>query len=589
MTTLKGLLCATLLLALWGVCSLHAQESTRRGFPARLDVQRDAPVLFRTSVTDPLPGGTYTVGTGGNFAGIDSAFDRLNGGGILGPVTLMLTDTLYVASAPARNRMFSLVGPIAGTGPSSRITIRPANNVAVTIRGSGPSTLRLLNASYISIDGTSLQGSTRLTVHASYDAQGTGWNDAVQILGNSDFNVVQNVTSRSDDARGSSGVVVASTSAGGPDSCLISGMFVPSAGVGVWVSAYDWFTPGGSLTAFRPKGNIVRKSRFGSAGDHLMGWGIYSEWTDDILIEQNEIDSVKGQYFWGIDTYPTTIGISALSCRNAVIRKNVVHTLTGSGNTRIWGIMGYAVYTPGAGLQIYNNMIYDIRNKSTDAPANTIGIALMKDNQDVLIANNSVFLDDTSATPDGTSALRLGQNISGVTIENNLFVNMGRQNTSTITGASDALRFNAGLAAISASDHNDLFVGPYSNSYVVSSGGTTYKQLADWQSAGRDTHSVSMLPVFVAPYLHLDSMHTTTEYLMNKGIPIAGVVDDFDGQLRGCFHAGHRRGRNRRGQIDGGHHLDERSTKSRPLRRRWNRLQPCDEPLRDLQRRLRPL
>ena len=61
----------------------------------------------------PLPAGSYTVGGAGDFATLDSAFNRLSGGGILGPVTLLLIDTVYNAWATSTGS-YDLVGPIVG-------------------------------------------------------------------------------------------------------------------------------------------------------------------------------------------------------------------------------------------------------------------------------------------------------------------------------------------------------------------------------------------------------------------------------------------------------------------------------------------
>jgi hypothetical protein len=492
-----------------------------RSFPAR-------PVT-----APPLPVGTYTVGAGGYFANIDSAFDRLSGGGILGPVTFLLTDTLYVAS-PARENMFKLTGPIAGAGPSSRITIRPADNVTTVIQGSGWTTLYLVNASYITIDGIAggPTGFGRLTVRALYNSQ-VPWNDAIDIQGNSDFIYLQNMTVRSDDARLSSGIWFFSSPAGGPDSCLISRVFVPSAFAGVWVTAYDYFTGGGALTSFRPKGFVIRDSRIGSPEDNKMSWGIDADWTDDILIEQNTISNLKASSGWGLDNGLTTIGIVALSSLNGVIRDNVVCALRGSGETRVWGIVATRVYSSGTGLKIFNNMIYDLKNSGTTSPASTIGIHVMRDNPNVLVAHNSVFLNDTSAVPDGISALRLGASVvSGVTIKNNIFINTSKQNTATVAGMSDAIRLNGGLAAIVGSDYNDLFVGPYSTSRLVQAQSLTFESLAKWQLTGFDAHSVSVNPVFTAPHLHIDTTASVNAALAHAGTSIPGMDFDFDGDRR---------------------------------------------------------
>jgi len=74
----------------------------------------------------PLPPGTYTIGTGGNFATIQEAFNKLETDGVAGNVTLELTDELYTATTSQYG--FLLNGPIPGAGPNSRVTIKPAEN-----------------------------------------------------------------------------------------------------------------------------------------------------------------------------------------------------------------------------------------------------------------------------------------------------------------------------------------------------------------------------------------------------------------------------------------------------------------------------
>jgi predicted GH43/DUF377 family glycosyl hydrolase len=533
MKTYRGTFFTMLLLFSFGLDTLHAQHFLKAKPTEQLRAIPIASSVVAIPAADPLPAGTYTIGTGGDFATIDSVFDRLSGGGILGPVTFLLTDTLYVAS-PARENMFKLTGPIAGAGSSSRITIRPADNVTTVIQGSGWTTLYLVNASYITIDGIAggPTGFGRLTVRALYNTQ-VPWNDAIDIQGNSDFIYLQNMTVRSDDARLSSGIWFFSSPAGGPDSCLISRVFVPSASTGVFVTAYDYFTGEGSLTSFRPKGFVIRNSRIGSLEDNKMSWGIDATWTEDILIERNTISNLKASTGWGLDNGLTTIGILATSSLNGVIRDNVVCALRGSGETRVWGILATRAFSSGTGLKIFNNMIYDLKNTGTTSPASTIGIHVMRDNPNVPVAHNSVFLNDTSAVPDGISALRLGASVvSGVTIKNNIFINTSKQNTTTVAGMSDAIRLNGGLAAIVGSDYNDLFVGSYSSSRLVTALETTYSALNNWQATGNDAHSVSMLPVFGASTLHLDNLHTTTEYLCDRGIPIPGITVDIDGDVR---------------------------------------------------------
>ena len=186
-----------------------------------------------TVLQPPLPAGTFTVGIGGDFASLDSAFRQLSNGGILGPVTFLLTDTLYLAP-DADGGAFLLVGPIAGAGASSRITIRPADNVVATIRGHGEGTLRFLNTSYVTLDGVSLHGATGLNVHALYDDAGSPWNDPVECIGNCDFMNIQNLSASTEDIGRGAGIDMFGDALGAPDSCIVSGCpsrRVPSASI----------------------------------------------------------------------------------------------------------------------------------------------------------------------------------------------------------------------------------------------------------------------------------------------------------------------------------------------------------------------
>ena len=102
------------------------------------------PGKIMKSTGDPISAGTYTIGTAGDFPNIDSAFDKLSTDGIAGPVTLEFIDTLY--TAPTTQTGFFINGPIPGADKDNRVTIKPATNKNVTIKGRGESEYKLLNA-----------------------------------------------------------------------------------------------------------------------------------------------------------------------------------------------------------------------------------------------------------------------------------------------------------------------------------------------------------------------------------------------------------------------------------------------------------
>jgi hypothetical protein len=482
------------------------------------------PFLSKCLAADPLPAGSYTVGTAGYFPTLDSAFNRLSGGGILGSVTLLLTDTLYVAS-PAHNNMFSLAGPITGTGPASRITIRPADNVAVVIQGNGTATMTLEDVSYLTLDGISLQGSTTLTVHTlpnmSYE-----WNDAIDLLKNCDHVVIQNLTASTDDiaSLATATINLQGDASGAPDSCLISGVAVTSGPIGIFVGGvYPSY-------AIRPRGNVVRGNHIGSPTDSLISRGIQIEGADGTIIENNHIEHL-GLTFRDLDGDGYIIGLNAYFCRDAIIRNNAVHNVGATiSQTYIDGIFLTGDSTQnstqkGANNWVYNNMVYDIRTRvSQNVDLNGIG-AWRQDS--ARIDYNSVYLSPTGGTfaSVGTAALAFYSTASLSTARNNILVNTRNDSL----GGAFGIWFGG---TCRLSDHNNLYVGPYTNSNVAQYAAVAYRTLSTAQLAGKEVHSVSVMPTFGSPYLHLDSTSTVNGQLGGGAIPLSGIATDFDGQVR---------------------------------------------------------
>ena len=470
---------------------------------------------------DPLPAGSYTIGVGGYFPTIDSAYKRLEVGGIGGPVTLLLTDTLYVAPFPPGD--FRLIGPIAGAGPASRITVRPADNVAVRIEGSGYATLTFEDVSYLTLDGITLKGSTRLKVHTSintfYD-----WNDAIDLWGDCKYDMVQNLTAGSDriDLQTST-ILLASKDSTTVDSCIVSGVSITSGGNGIYVFGYKSFN--------RPKGNVIRGNHVGSPNDSLISQGIMIVAADGTIVEENHVEHLVENLTGGVGDWPSVTGINSYYCSNTIIRCNVVRGLRGTAGGGLYGIIVSGDSSKiGQGVQVYNNMVYDLENRSTTTDGYISGILLWY-NSDALIAYNTVTLSGTSADPAGSDALALAEAITNATIRNNILVNTYHITNAT-GGGSTALWWAQGMSM--ASDHNDLFVDTtFTNSALVyqwNVGG--YRTLSQWQGTGYDAYSLSVLPVFAAPFLHLDSTSSISRQLDGRGIPIAGITTDFDGQLR---------------------------------------------------------
>jgi hypothetical protein len=174
----------------------------------------------------------------------------------------------------------------------------------------------------------------------------------------------------------------------------------------------------------------------------------------------------------------------------------------------------------GINNEVYNNMIYNIQSSSTHSNSRVGGIHLYYQSQPQ-IYYNSVYLSGTGANHQGSAALYLdGSGNSGVYVKNNIFVNTRDESPYY---ASAVYNYSASNLT---SDYNDL----YSNNYLVRIGSTNYNTLPDWQATGKDLNSVTGMPNFIDPYLHINESIATS--LESNAAPISGIDTDFDGNPR---------------------------------------------------------
>jgi predicted GH43/DUF377 family glycosyl hydrolase len=469
--------------------------------------------LAKSLYSPPITPGTYTVGTGGNFATIQEAFNKLETDGVAGNVTLELIDELYVA--PAVQFGFQLNGPIPGAGPNSRVTIKPAENKNVVIQGDREAVLFLVNTSYVTFDGVAITGSTTLTIHAHQNSAYV-FNDALDFINNSDHNIIQNITFIVDDnlRASGSGFWYTQTGAFAPDSNLIQKNFFKKAGVAFFVVSPTSTTKG--------KGNSIRENQIGSEIDSLITHGIQATQCENTIIENNIIQNLKLTISGSNEL---TAGISSVIGSGDIIRNNVIRNLRGiSGFTSsgiiLWGQSGY----PGNNNYVYNNMIYDINSTSAQPDSRLAGIQVYYQNSPK-IYYNSIYLSGTGENQLGSAALYIYSSVTNADVKNNIFVNTRDEGQYCASAIYDYSVSNL------TSDYNDLYYDDTNNNNcLVRIGSTNYNTLADWQATLNDLHSYVEMPHFVEPYLHIDPAIPT--YIEARGTPIAGIEYDFDGDLR---------------------------------------------------------
>ena len=471
------------------------------------------PEKVQNPLSPPLTAGIYTIGNGGYFPTIDSAFKKLSVDGIAGEVFLELIDDLYIA--PAREYGFLLNGPIPGTGPNSRVTIKPAAHKNVTIEGNCFAVLRFLNTNYVTIDGVGLTGTTSLTIHSLYTAQ-YPWNDCMEFVNNSDHNVIQNSIFICEDiTRQGTGIVIFNSNSNSsslftPDSNLIQNNFMKKVGQGIYVGNYF------HNNNIRPQGNIIRGNFIGSGTDSMIAWGIHTDYTKNSIVENNIVQNVRYLQI----NYPNP-GISSDWDYNCIIRNNFVHNIYTSGGA--WGARGLFIYENGNSNLIYNNMVYDIRSSS-----NLVAGIHILNQTNPKIYFNSVYLSGSGsgANSNGSAALYMESANSGAEVKNNILVNTRDESPYTASALFSG-------SNITNSDYNDLYSESNANNCLVNISGVKYKTLAAWQNTGKDLHGISEMPNFIKEDLHINQVIPT--YIESGGTPITEINSDFDGDSRNAL------------------------------------------------------
>jgi photosystem II stability/assembly factor-like uncharacterized protein len=472
------------------------------------------PEKIHKLVLDPLPAGTYSVGSGSYFPTIDSAFNKLSIDGIAGEVVLELTDDLY--TAPTDSFGFFLNGPIPGAGPNSRVTIKPAANKNVTIEGNGFVVVSFTNTSFVTINGVDLTGTTTLTIHAQKN-NSFAYNDGIDFLYDSDQNVIQNIIFIQEDNTRSSGSGFWCPQSGSavPDSNLIQNNFVKQAGMAFFISTY--------LSSVRADGNVIRGNKIGSETDSLYCWGIQLEKCQNTIVENNIIQNQKITRTSGSDII--NVGINSFSGNGDIIRNNIVHNIKSTSGYSCVGILLSG--GSGSNNHIYNNMVYDIQSTSSQSNSRVAGIQIWNQ-ANPKIYYNTVYLSGIGSNHAGSAAFYIYGGFSpssNVDAKNNIFVNTRDESPYCASSIYDYTEWEL------SSDYNDVYYEPNQYNCLVLAGGVHYLTLEDWQQWGLDLNSLNEIVNFVSPTdIHINNNYYTL--LDGAATPITGIDTDFDGDLR---------------------------------------------------------
>jgi len=264
----------------------------------------------------------------------------------------------------------------------------------------------------------------------------------------------------------------------------------------------------------------------GSETDSLISWGIQAQFTRNTIIENNIVHNIRRQdLVWQVNTP----GINSYSGSGDIIRNNIVHNVrSDTGYNSVGILLAGSSNDLGSNNQVYNNMIYDIQSTSTQTNSRVAGIQIWNQTNPKIFYN-SVYLSGTGngANPSGSAAFYISSGCTNVNAKNNIFVNTRDESPYWASSIYDYTASNL------TSDYNDLYYEPNQYNALVRIGSTNYNTLADWQATGQDLNSVTEMPNFVDPYLHIDDTIQTN--IDSGATPIAGISADFDGDTRNAI------------------------------------------------------
>ena len=453
-------------------------------------------------------GGTYTIGTGGDYADFSSAISDLQTFGICSPVVLNILPGVYTTQV---NLPY-----ISGANSTNTITFTSSTGIAadVVIQYAATGTannwvVKFEACEYFIIDNITVK------------SIGTSTYGIVVLLDSSDHNTVQNCIIESLDNTSTYSMGI-SASTGYPKYCNYLNNNIKYGYYGIYTY--------GNLSNYGA-GTVV-------SGNHITDYyyyGIYIYYQSDVTVTNNYVQNgnTNGTTKYGIRAYYVD-GESDISGNEIDI--NASSTAYGmysyyiSGLTKITnnnvkvngGSTSYGIYARASGTTT-NPILYANNSIIQEGSGTTIyGMYIYYCDQ-VDIIYNSINILGESSTGRAAYISAPSTGYAGVRMLNNNVVNSGLGVTFEMTATALA------GGVVELSDHNNLYTN---GANLCNLGGTYVSDLAGLQAAGSDSNSVSVLPVFAGMY----DLHTYSASLNGLATPVASVTLDIDGEPRDALN-----------------------------------------------------
>ncbi len=224
------------------------------------------------------------------------------------------------------------------------------------------------------------------------------------------------------------------------------------------------------------------------------------------------------------------------------ISKNKIGNVQSDGNALAGSVVfGILVQTAGTTYNISNNLVGDLRMPAANGTNQLVGLSIgtLTAASTVNVLYNTIWLNNTtnSGAIFGSSAVSASTTPT-VVMRNNILVNRSIFNTTGLTVAyrrSDATLGTYGAA----SNNNDFYAGtPGANNLIYNDVTNSDQTIAAYKArvGPRDSASVTENPAFLstiaanATFLHINPAIATQ--LESGAVNVAGITDDFDGDIR---------------------------------------------------------
>ncbi|HPO64089.1 MAG TPA: right-handed parallel beta-helix repeat-containing protein, partial [Candidatus Kapabacteria bacterium] len=353
---------------------------------------------------------------------ITNAVNYLCANEIVGPLNFILDDELYSASETFPITITSILG----SSSTNTLTIKPNTGVNPTIQGNHlSSVIYIYGADNIIFDGAN-DGSTsqNLTLYNSYT---TNYPSVISIKNHNEGLGATNITIKNSYIKGilsnysveSRGIYIFGT---GNNNITISNNKINLVHYGIYAQGYE------TTESYLTNLNITNNTIGGDA--RVKKYGIYTYWVDGANILNNTIKNILTIYD-DAATEPTGIYIDRNS-KNVNILKNSVSNVYREGYTSYqMGAKGILLYPniANANINVINNEIYNIKGYYGGTSSSGIaGIWLSGTSSGFKIYNNTINLygstvSGSSQSGSKSSAIYIYNNVSGIDLRNNIFVN----------------------------------------------------------------------------------------------------------------------------------------------------------------------